>query len=217
MADNYDSDGLIASMLLQIKAIKISNDQPYTWSSGIKSPIYCDLRQTLSFPQVRRQIALQLTQLIKDRFPDVEVIAGVATGAIAHGVLVAEELGLPFVYVRSTAKEHGLSNMVEGRMFSGQKTVVIEDLVSTGKSSIAVVKTLLQHEFVVEGMAAVFTYGLPAAEDMFRRNHCTLFTLTNYDQLLETALQESLIKPDELEILQEWRTDPQLWGTRFST
>jgi len=217
MIDHSETGSLIASLLLQIKAIKISNDQPYTWSSGIKSPIYCDLRQTLSFPQVRRQIALQLTQQIKERFADVEVVASVATGAIAHGVLVAEELGLPFVYVRSTAKEHGLSNLVEGRLFSGQKTVVIEDLVSTGKSSIAVVKTLLQHGFVVEGMVAVFTYGLPEAEELFRRNHCSLFTLTNYDLLLETALQESLIKPEELKILQEWRTDPHLWGNRFST
>ncbi|HSV87922.1 MAG TPA: orotate phosphoribosyltransferase [Bacteroidales bacterium] len=215
MTENYDSGSLIASMLLQCKAIKISAGHPYTWASGIKSPIYCDLRQTLSFPQVRRQIALQLTQLVKEKFPDVEVIAGVATGAIAHGVLVAEELGLPFVYVRSAAKEHGLHNLVEGRLLAGQKTIVVEDLVSTGKSSIAAVKSLLHHGFVVEGMVAIFTYGLQESEEMFRKNQHSLFTLTNYNQLIETALQESQISSEELAILQDWKVNPRIWGNKF--
>ncbi|MBW6497476.1 MAG: orotate phosphoribosyltransferase [Bacteroidales bacterium] len=203
---------IIASLLLQSKAIKLNAENPFTWASGIKSPIYCDNRQTLSYPQVRRQIALQLTKLIKEFFPDAAVIAGVATGAIAHGILVAEELGLPFVYVRSAPKGHGLGNMVEGRILKGEKTLVIEDLVSTGKSSIAAVKALREAGFDVAGMLAIFSYGLPEADKAMAENHCELVTLSNYSCLLETALQEGRINQEELELLAKWREDPHAWG-----
>lgn len=203
---------IIASLLLQSKAIKLNAENPFTWASGIKSPIYCDNRQTLSYPQVRRQIALQLTKLIKEFFPDAAVIAGVATGAIAHGILVAEELGLPFVYVRSAPKGHGLGNMVEGRILKGEKTLVIEDLVSTGKSSIAAVKALREAGFDVAGMLAIFSYGLPEAEQAMAENNCELVTLSNYTCLLETALQEGRISQNELELLAKWRENPHAWG-----
>jgi orotate phosphoribosyltransferase len=203
---------IIASLLLQSKAIKLNAETPFTWASGIKSPIYCDNRQTLSYPQVRRQIALQLTKLAKEFFPDVSVIAGVATGAIAHGVLVAEELGLPFVYVRSAPKGHGMGNQVEGRIMPGEKILVIEDLVSTGKSSIAAVKALREAGFLVEGMLAIFSYGLPEADKAMSENNCELVTLSNYTCLLETALQEGRISPEELLLLAKWREDPHAWG-----
>ncbi len=203
---------IIASLLLQSKAIKLNAEKPFTWASGIKSPIYCDNRQTLSYPQVRRQIALQLTKLIKEFFPDATVIAGVATGAIAHGILVAEELGLPFVYVRSAPKGHGLGNLVEGRILKGEKTMVIEDLVSTGKSSIAAVKALREAGFDVAGMLAIFSYGLPEADQAMAENNCQLVTLSNYPCLLETALQEGRINQEELELLAKWREDPHAWG-----
>ncbi len=203
---------IIASLLLQSKAIKLNAKKPFTWASGIKSPIYCDNRQTLSYPQVRRQIALQLTRQVKGFFPDAGVIAGVATGAIAHGILVAEELGLPFVYVRSAPKGHGLGNMIEGRILKGEKTVVIEDLVSTGKSSIAAVKALREAGFEVVGMLAIFSYGLPEADLAMTENHCELVTLSNYTCLLETALQEGRISQEELELLAKWRENPHAWG-----
>lgn len=203
---------IIASLLLQSNAIKLNAETPFTWASGIKSPIYCDNRQTLSYPQVRRQIALQLTRLAKEFFPEVTVIAGVATGAIAHGILVAEELGLPFVYVRSAAKGHGMGNQVEGRIMPGEKTLVIEDLVSTGRSSIAAVKALREAGFLVEGMLAIFSYSLPEADIAMSENNCELVTLSNYTCLLETALQEGRISSEELQILAKWREDPHAWG-----
>jgi orotate phosphoribosyltransferase len=203
---------IIASLLLQSKAIKLNAETPFTWASGIKSPIYCDNRQTLSYPQVRRQIALQLTKLAKEFFPEVTVIAGVATGAIAHGILVAEELGLPFIYVRNAPKGHGMGNQVEGRIMPGEKILVIEDLVSTGKSSIAAVKALREAGFLVEGMLAIFSYGLPEADKAMSENNCELVTLSNYTCLLETALQEGRISPEELLLLAKWREDPHAWG-----
>jgi len=203
---------IIASLLLQSKAIKLNVETPFTWASGIKSPIYCDNRQTLSYPQVRRQIALQLSALVKRFFADAQVIAGVATGAIAHGILVAEELGLPFVYVRDAPKGHGLGNQIEGRIMPREKTVVIEDLVSTGKSSIAAVKALRETGFDVAGMLAIFSYGLPEADQTMAENHCELVTLSNYQCLLETALQEQRISQQELELLAKWREDPYAWG-----
>lgn len=203
---------IIASLLLQSKAVKLDARHPFTWASGIKSPIYCDNRQTLSFPQVRRQIALQFTKLIRENFPEAAVIAGVATGAIAHGILVAEEMGLPFVYVRSAAKGHGMGNQVEGRILKGEKTVVIEDLVSTGMSSIAAVKALREAGFVVEGMLAIFTYGLPEAEEAMQENGLEMLTLSNYGCLLETALQEGRITGEDLELLSKWHENPHAWG-----
>jgi orotate phosphoribosyltransferase len=203
---------IIASLLLQSKAIKLNADTPFVWASGIKSPIYCDNRQTLSYPQVRRQIALQLSNLVKKYYPETKVVAGVATGAIAHGILVAEELGLPFVYVRSSAKGHGMGNKIEGRIMPGEKTVLIEDLVSTGKSSLAAVIALREAGFEVEGMLSIFSYGLDEAEKAMQEHNCELITLSSYDCLLETALQEERITPEELELLLKWRQDPHAWG-----
>jgi len=203
---------IIASLLLQSKAIKLNAETPFVWASGIKSPIYCDNRQTLSYPQVRRQIALQLSNLVKKYYPETKVVAGVATGAIAHGALVAEELGLPFVYVRSSAKGHGMGNQIEGRIMPGEKTVVIEDLVSTGKSSLAAVTALREAGFVVEGMLAIFSYGFDEAEKAMQEHNCELISLSSYDCLLETALQEERITPEELELLSKWRQDPHAWG-----
>lgn len=199
-------------MLLQSKAIKLNVENPFTWASGIKSPIYCDNRLTLSYPQVRRQIALQFSALIKRFFDQTQVIAGVATGAIAHGILVAEELGLPFVYVRSAPKGHGLGNRVEGRILPGAKTVVIEDLVSTGNSSIEAVKALRQVGFEVSAMLAIFSYGLSEASLAMADNKCELITLSNYEILIETALNEQRISPEELEMLSKWRHNPYAWG-----
>lgn len=203
---------IIASLLLQSKAIKLNAETPFVWASGIKSPIYCDNRQTLSYPQVRRQIALQLSNLVKKYYPDAKVIAGVATAAIAHGILVAEELGLPFVYVRSSAKGHGMGNQIEGRIIPGEKTVVIEDLVSTGKSSLAAVTALREAGFEVEGMLSIFSYGLDDADKAFKEHNCELVTLSSYDCLLETALQEERITAEELDLLAKWRQDPHAWG-----
>ena len=203
---------IIASLLLQSKAIKLNAETPFTWASGIKSPIYCDNRQTLSYPQVRRQVALQFSRLIKENYPDVSVIAGVATGAIAHGALVAEELGLPFVYVRTAAKGHGMGNQVEGRIMKGEKTIVIEDLVSTGMSSLAAVKALREAGFIVEAMFAIFSYELPEAMEAMAENKVELMTLSNYSCLLETALQEGRISREELELLSQWRENPRSWG-----
>ncbi len=198
-------------MLLQSKAIKLNAETPFIWASGIKSPIYCDSRQTLSYPQVRRQIALQFSTLVKRHFGQAQVIAGVATGAIAHGILVAEELGLPFVYVRCAPKGHGMGNRVEGRILPGAKAVVIEDLVSTGNSSIEAVKALRHAGFEVSAMLAIFTYGLPEAELAMAENKCELITLSNYEILLETALSEQRISQSELEILAKWRHNPYAW------
>ncbi|MEE4178079.1 MAG: orotate phosphoribosyltransferase [Bacteroides sp.] len=203
---------IIASLLLQSKAVKLDAVTPFTWASGIKSPIYCDNRLTLSFPQVRRQIALQFSRIIRENFPEAAVIAGVATGAIAHGILVAEEMGLPFVYVRNAAKGHGLGNQIEGRILKGEKTVVIEDLVSTGQSSLAAVKALREAGFLVEGMLAIFSYQFPEAEEAMAQHEIDLYTLSNYTCLLETALQESRITEEDMQILSKWRENPRAWG-----
>ncbi len=201
---------IIASLLLQSNAIKLNPDNPFTWVSGIKSPIYCDNRVTLSYPQVRRQIALQFVKLIKEHHPDAKVIAGVATGAIAHGILVAEELGLPFVYVRQASKSHGLANQVEGRILPGEKTIVIEDLVSTGKSSIAAVRALREAGFDVSALNAIFSYGLEEANIRMKQNNCTLQTLCGFDCLLETAVQDKIISQEQRELVEKWQLDP--WG-----
>lgn len=203
---------IIASLLLQSKAVKLDAQKPFTWASGIKSPIYCDNRLTLSFPQVRRQIALQFTRLIRENYPDTAVIAGVATGAIAHGILVAEELGLPFVYVRNAAKGHGLGNQIEGRILKGEKTVVIEDLISTGQSSLSAVKALREAGFLVIGMMAIFSYQLSEADDAIAQHELDLYTLSNYSCLLETALQEGRITDEDMQLLSKWREDPHAWG-----
>lgn len=202
---------IIAKSLLQIKAIKLSPSNYFTWASGWNSPIYCDNRKTLSFPEVRKEITKGFVDVVKQKYPNVEVIAGVATGAIALGVLVAEELGLPFIYIRSAAKGHGLANLVEGHVEKGQKVVVIEDLVSTGGSSLKAVEALRELECDVLGMAAIFTYGFEVAESNFANSNVELTTLSNYNALLECALEQDYIANAELETLKEWRLSPETW------
>lgn len=201
-----------AEFLLQIKAIKLDAGNPFTWSSGIKSPIYCDNRKVLSYPKIRTFVRQEFVKLINEEFGDIDVIAGVATGAIAHGVLVAQDLGLPFVYVRSSKKEHGLTNLIEGVATSGQSVVVVEDLVSTGQSSLAAVKALREAGCIVKGMVAIFTYGLEAATENFKKENCPLFTLTNYDQLIKYAHNKTYIKESDLQSLIQWRENPEAWG-----
>jgi len=202
----------IADYLLQIKAIKLQPSNPFTWASGWKSPIYCDNRKTLSFPDVRLAIRNAFVDKLKDLYPDAELIAGVATGAIAHGILVADALGLPFVYVRSGAKEHGLGNRIEGHFEKGQKVVVIEDLISTGGSSLEAVKALREGGCNVMGMIAIFTYGFKKAEDNFSENKCVLHTLSNYNVLVDRARSTGYIKDNEIDTLRQWRQDPSTWG-----
>jgi len=202
----------IAEYLLQIKAIKLQPSNPFTWASGWKSPIYCDNRKTLSFPEVRTYIRDSFVSLINSLYPEAEVIAGVATGAISHGALVADKLGLPFIYVRSGAKDHGLGNQIEGFYKEGQKVVVIEDLISTGKSSLNAVRALREAGCEVLGMAAIFTYEFNKASDSFAAEKCTLHTLCNYSVLIETAASTGYITEKDIETLKEWRIDPSVWG-----
>jgi orotate phosphoribosyltransferase len=201
-----------AEYLLQIKAIKLQPSNPFTWASGWKSPIYCDNRKTLSFPMVRSFIRDSFARMIKEYYPDAELIAGVATGAIAHGVLTAEKLGLPFIYVRSEAKEHGLGNQIEGYFESGQKVVVIEDLISTGGSSLGAVKALRDSGCHLLGMAAIFTYEFKKAADGFSAAECELHTLSNYSTLISTAFETGYINKQDVETLKQWRIDPANWG-----
>lgn len=201
----------VASYLLDIKAIKLEPNQPFTWASGWKSPIYCDNRKTLSYPEVRSYIKEQFVALIREKYPQVEVIAGVATGAIAQGVLVAQELGLPFIYVRSSAKNHGLENLIEGEYCAGQKVVVIEDLVSTGGSSLQAVEALRNAGCDVLGMMAIFTYGFQKSVDNFQQAHCELTTLSDYNAMIELALKIGYVKPEQIEKLREWRLSPETY------
>ena len=202
----------LASFLLQIKAIKLNPANPFTWASGLKSPIYCDNRVTLSYPQVRTFIREGFKNMCLDKFGTPDVIAGVATGGIPQGALVAQELGLPFVYVRSEKKSHGMNNQVEGIINSGQSVVIIEDLVSTGKSSLNAVEALREKGAVIKGMLAIFTYGMDIAAQNFKNNKCELFTLTNYDALIKKAAEENYIRENDLASLIEWKKDPQAWS-----
>jgi len=204
----------IAEYLLQIKAIKLQPSNPFTWASGWKSPIYCDNRKTLSFPEVRSFICDSFASMIEDLFPTAEVIAGVATGAIAHGALVAERLGLPFVYVRSGAKEHGLGNQIEGYLEPGNKVVVVEDLISTGGSSLSAVRALREAGSEVMGMVAIFTYQFSKASDAFAAENCTLNTLSNYSVLIETAAETGYITDKDISALEQWRKNPSEWGKK---
>ncbi len=202
----------IAEYLLQIKAIKLEPTNPFTWASGWKSPIYCDNRKTLSYPEVRTFIRDKFAETIKEVYGDCDVIAGVATGAIAQGVLVAEVLNKPFVYVRSSAKAHGLENKVEGEIQAGQKVVVIEDLISTGGSSLKAVEALRAAGCQVLGMAAIFTYGFQTAVDNFINADCKLVTLSDYNTMVELAVESGYIKEADVENLREWRKAPGNWG-----
>lgn len=203
---------MIASLLLDIEAIKLSPENPFTWASGWKSPIYCDNRKALSFSEVRNTIRDEFARQIIKKYPEVDVIAGVATGAIAHGVLVAQKLDLPFIYVRSSAKKHGLGNQVEGSWKKGQQVVVIEDLVSTGGSSLGASEALKEAGLEVLGMMAIFTYGFQVAEDNFKAAGVKLDTLSNYHALLELASDAGYIAADQKEVLQQWRKDPANWS-----
>lgn len=202
----------VAKRLLQIKTIKVQPSNPFTWASGWQSPIYCDNRKILSYPETREFICEQFTKIVKEKYPDVEVIAGVATGAIAHGALVADKLGLPFVYVRSKPKDHGLENLIEGDLKPGQKIVVIEDLVSTGGSSLKAAEALTSFGGDVMGMVAIFTYNFPVAKENFEKAGLELFTLSNYQTLVDTALNLGEIHEKEIESLKRWRENPAEWG-----
>lgn len=201
----------IAESLLQIKAIKLSPANFFTWASGWHSPIYCDNRTTLSFPEVRKKIYEGFAELISEKYPEAQVIAGVATGAIAHGVLVAEKLQKPFIYVRSAPKSHGLTNQVEGYFEKGAKVVVIEDLISTGGSSLSAVEALREAGCEVLGMVAIFTYGFAAAEDNFSKAGVKLDTLSNYDTMIGLAAGQGYVLESDLETLRQWRRDPANW------
>jgi orotate phosphoribosyltransferase len=209
---NDESALKVAEFLLQIKAIKLQPNKPFTWASGWKSPIYCDNRVTLSYPKVRTYIRQQFVNAINEKYAKPDVIAGVATGGIAQGALVAQELGLPFVYIRSEAKKHGMTNMIEGVVEKGQSVVVIEDLISTGGSSLKAVEALREAGCEVKGMAAIFTYGFKTADDNFKAAKCKLLTLSNYETLIKQALQSKYITEKDLKSLQEWRLNPAEWG-----
>jgi orotate phosphoribosyltransferase len=212
MKSNEESALKIAEFLLQIKAIKLQPGKPFTWASGWKSPIYCDNRVTLSYPKVRTFIRQEFVKVITEKFGKPDVIAGVATGGIAQGALVAQELGLPFVYVRSEAKKHGLTNMIEGVVEKGQSVVVIEDLISTGGSSLKAVEALRDAGCTVKGMAAIFTYGFKNAADNFKKSKCKLTTLSDYETLIKQALQSGYVNDKDLKSLQQWRENPAEWG-----
>ncbi|MBL7900935.1 MAG: orotate phosphoribosyltransferase [Bacteroidia bacterium] len=202
----------IAEFLLQIKAVKLEPEHPFTWASGLKSPIYCDNRKTLSYPKIRTYIRQQFVESILEHFGKPDVIAGVATGGIALGALVAQEMGLPFVYVRSEAKKHGLTNMIEGELESRQSVVVIEDLVSTGGSSLKAVAALREAGCVVKGMVAIFTYEFEEAAANFKKAKCELRTLTNYSNLIETAVEKEYIAKKDVESLKQWKLNPSGWA-----
>jgi orotate phosphoribosyltransferase len=202
----------VSDYLLQINAIKLNVANPFTWASGIKSPIYCDNRVTLSYPQIRTYIRQQFVERIVEEFGDVDVIAGVATGAIAQGALVAQELGKPFVYIRSSQKAHGLSNQIEGKIESGQSVVVVEDLVSTGKSSLIAVDALREAGCNVKGMVAIFTYNLEVAKTNFEKKDCILHTLADYGTMIRKAVESNYISQSDIQSLVKWRENPQEWA-----
>ncbi|KAA6329723.1 Orotate phosphoribosyltransferase [termite gut metagenome] len=202
---------LFAEKLLKIKAIKIQPANPFTWASGWKSPIYCDNRKTLSYPSLRNFVKIEITRLILERFGQVDAIAGVATGAIPQGALVADTLNLPFVYVRSTPKDHGLENLIEGELRPGMKVVIIEDLVSTGGSSLKAVEAIRRDGCEVIGMVAAFTYGFDVSIKAFKEAKVPLITLTTYDTVLKAALDTEYINKEDIKTLEKWRESPANW------
>lgn len=212
MTNKGEIEQKVAEFLLQIKAIKLQPNNPFTWASGWKSPIYCDNRITLSHPAIRTYIRQKLTELVQDEFGSVSVIAGVATAGIPQGALVAQELGLPFIYVRSQAKEHGTGSLIEGEFSPGQRVVVVEDLISTGKSSLQAVSALRDAGCEVAGLVAIFSYGFDAAAENFKNAKCPFFTLSNYNALIEYAQEHNFVLEEDLKLLRKWREDPQAWG-----
>ena len=203
---------IFAQKLLEVKAVKLQPAEPFTWASGWKSPIYTDNRKTLSFPRLRSFVKLELCHLVQEHFPEAEAVAGVATGAIAQGALVADELGLPYAYVRPKPKDHGMGNQVEGELPKGAKVVVVEDLISTGGSSLKAVEALRQYGVEIVGMVASFTYGFPVAEEAFREAGVTLYTLSDYEHIISEAAKTGYIKDEELPVLAEWRKNPSEWA-----
>ena len=202
----------VAKNLLQIKAIKLNNSNPFTWASGLKSPIYCDNRIALSYPKIRTFIRQELVKSITEKFGDIDVIAGVATAGIPQGALVAQEMGLPFIYVRSAKKSHGMTNMIEGVLHSGQSVMVVEDLISTGKSSLAAVDALREAGANVKGMVSIFTYGLPIADENFKKAKCKLVSLSNYEYLVKTGIAENSISEKDQDSLLKWKENPKAWS-----
>lgn len=200
-----------ASKLLNVKAIKLQPNDPFTWASGWKSPFYCDNRKTLSYPGLRNFVKLELVHAVLEHFPEAEAVAGVATGAIAQGALVADELNLPFVYVRSKAKDHGMGNLIEGELEKGSKVVVVEDLISTGGSSLKAVAALREAGYEVVGMVASYTYGFPVAAEAFAEAGVRLETLTDYDHVVAEAVATGYIAESDVEVLAEWRKNPSEW------
>ncbi|MFZ9586749.1 MAG: orotate phosphoribosyltransferase [Crocinitomicaceae bacterium] len=212
MASNQEQALKVAELLLKTKAVRLQPTKPFTWASGWKSPIYCDNRVTLSFPEVRTHIRQAYAQLILDIYGKPDVIAGVATGGIAQGALVAQELGLPFIYVRSAAKGHGMENLIEGSYEAGQKVIVIEDLISTGGSSLKAVEALRAGGLNVKGLLATFTYGFTQAEDAFKAANCPFTTITDYATLIDVAVKTNYINDGDLSTLHEWRLNPSTWN-----
>ena len=210
---NYQEEAKqIANHLLQIKAIILQPNNPFTWASGWKSPIYCDNRKTLSFPNIRTHIRIKICEIIKEKYPHANVIAGVATGGIAIGALIAEELGLPFIYVRASNKEHGKKNLIEGYYDSGQSVVVIEDLISSGKSSLAAVEALREEDLNVKGLISIFTYSFEEANKNFKKYSCEKTSLCDYETLIDEALKSNYIDQKDLSILKNWRKNPKNWS-----
>jgi len=212
MFNKSEIEQQVAEFLLQIKAIKLQPDNPFTWASGWKSPIYCDNRVTLSHPTIRTYIRQKLTQIIQEEFGSADCIAGVATAGIPQGALVAQELGLPFIYVRSKPKDHGTGSLIEGEVIPGQRVVVIEDLISTGKSSLQAVQALKDAGCTVAGLAAIFSYGFDQATENFKDAKCKFFTLSNYNALLKYAQDNNYISASESDVLSKWRVSPSTWG-----
>lgn len=202
---------ILAAKLLEVKAIKLQPAQPFTWASGWRSPFYCDNRKTLSYPALRSFVKIELARLILENFPQAQAVAGVATGAIAQGALVAEELSLPFAYVRSKPKDHGMENLIEGELPEGARVVVVEDLISTGGSSLKAVEALRGAGFEVVGMVASYTYGFPVAIEAFRQADVRLITLTDYEAVVAEALRTGYIAESDTELLNTWRKDPANW------
>ena len=205
-------ESIFAAKLLDVKAIKLQPNDQFTWASGWKSPFYCDNRKTLSFPELRTFVKVELTRLVLENFAEADVVAGVATGAIAQGALVADALGKPFIYVRSKPKDHGLENLIEGELQAGQKVVVVEDLISTGGSSLKAVEAIRRAGGEVVGMVASYTYGFPVAEKAFAEAGVKLLTLTNYEAVVAQALSTGYIKKTDVPLLGEWRQNPAEWG-----
>ena len=202
---------LFAQKLLEVKAIKLQPNDPFTWASGWKSPIYTDNRKTLAYPELRSFVKQELVHLIHEEFPEANAVAGVATGAIAQGALVADELLLPYCYVRPKPKDHGMGNLIEGELAKGAKVVVVEDLISTGGSSLKAVEALRAYGVEVVGMVASYTYGFPVAEEAFAKAGVKLVTLTDYEHVVEQALKTGYIKNEDVELLHQWRANPSEW------